>query len=46
MNEKCNSINASYYHIVNPSTNTVVGAEVTHSFSTNINTITMVHNMH
>ncbi|MBA0576684.1 hypothetical protein Golob_027644 [Gossypium lobatum] len=36
-----NSINASYYHIMNPSTNTVVGAEVTHSFSTNVNTITV-----
>ncbi|KAH1098363.1 hypothetical protein J1N35_015284 [Gossypium stocksii] len=41
VNEKGNSINASYYHIVNPSTNTVVGAEVTHSFSTNVNTITV-----
>ncbi|PPR96730.1 hypothetical protein GOBAR_AA23938 [Gossypium barbadense] len=35
------SVNASYYHIVNPSTNIVVGAEVTHSFSTNVNTITV-----
>nr|KJB11403.1 hypothetical protein B456_001G256800 [Gossypium raimondii] len=35
------SVNASYYHIVNLSTNTVVGAEVTHSFSTNVNTITV-----
>ncbi|MBA0576685.1 hypothetical protein Golob_027644, partial [Gossypium lobatum] len=26
---------------MNPSTNTVVGAEVTHSFSTNVNTITV-----
>ncbi|PPD80062.1 hypothetical protein GOBAR_DD23012 [Gossypium barbadense] len=41
MNEKGNSINASYYHIVNPSTNTVVGVEVTHSFSTNVNAITV-----
>ncbi|MBA0640789.1 hypothetical protein Goklo_023693, partial [Gossypium klotzschianum] len=41
MNEKGDSVNASYYHIVNPSTNTVVGAEVTHSFSTNVNTITV-----
>ncbi|KAK5838656.1 hypothetical protein PVK06_007390 [Gossypium arboreum] len=41
MNEKDNSINASYYHIVNPLTNTIVGAEVTHSFSTNVNTITV-----
>ncbi|MBA0880735.1 hypothetical protein Goshw_025398, partial [Gossypium schwendimanii] len=28
MNEKGDSVNASYYHIVNPSTNTAVGAEV------------------
>ncbi|MBA0822468.1 hypothetical protein Goarm_019271, partial [Gossypium armourianum] len=41
MNEKGDSVNASYYHIVNPSTNTAVGAEVTHSFSTNVNTITV-----
>ncbi|MBA0864199.1 hypothetical protein Goshw_000493 [Gossypium schwendimanii] len=26
---------------MNPSTNTIVGAEVTHSFSTNVNTITV-----
>ncbi|KAB2090088.1 hypothetical protein ES319_A03G103100v1 [Gossypium barbadense] len=41
MNKKGDSVNASYYHIVNPSTNIVVGAEVTHSFSTNVNTITV-----
>ncbi|KAA3466948.1 mitochondrial outer membrane protein porin of 36 kDa-like [Gossypium australe] len=41
MNEKGDSVNASYYHIVNPSVNTVFGAEVTHSFSTNVSTITM-----
>ncbi|KAG8498956.1 hypothetical protein CXB51_005323 [Gossypium anomalum] len=41
MNEKGDLVNASYYHIVNPSTNIVIGAEVTHSFSTNVNTITM-----
>ncbi|MBA0613207.1 hypothetical protein Godav_013692, partial [Gossypium davidsonii] len=41
VNEKGDSVNASYYHIVNPSTNIVVGAEVTHSFSTNVNTITV-----
>ncbi|MBA0856102.1 hypothetical protein Goshw_023420, partial [Gossypium schwendimanii] len=28
MNEKGDSVNVSYYHIVNPSTNIVVGAEV------------------
>ncbi|MBA0798318.1 hypothetical protein Gohar_008917, partial [Gossypium harknessii] len=32
---------ALHVHIVNPSTNIVVGAEVTHSFSTNVNTITV-----
>ncbi|PPE01823.1 hypothetical protein GOBAR_DD01151 [Gossypium barbadense] len=41
MNEKGDSVNASYYHILNPSTNTAVGVEVTHSFSTNVNTITV-----
>ncbi|MBA0850225.1 hypothetical protein Goshw_027075 [Gossypium schwendimanii] len=41
MNEKGDSVNASYYHILNPSTNTAVGAEVTHSFSSNVNTITV-----
>ncbi|WRX20591.1 Eukaryotic porin/Tom40 - like 8 [Theobroma cacao] len=41
LNEKGDSLNASYYHIVNPLTNTAVGAEVTHCFSTNENTITV-----
>ncbi|KAH1097240.1 hypothetical protein J1N35_014161, partial [Gossypium stocksii] len=41
MNEKCNLINASYYRIVNPSTNIIVGFEVTHSFSTDVNTTTV-----
>ncbi|MBA0855439.1 hypothetical protein Goshw_013900 [Gossypium schwendimanii] len=41
MNEKGDLENASYYHIVNPSTNIGVGVEVTHSFSTNVNTITV-----
>ncbi|MBA0803407.1 hypothetical protein Gohar_013617 [Gossypium harknessii] len=42
VNEKGDSANASYYHIVNPSTNiAVVGAEMTHSFFTNVNTITV-----
>ncbi|TYG46365.1 hypothetical protein ES288_D11G250800v1 [Gossypium darwinii] len=40
-NEKGDSINASYYHIVNPSSNTIVAAEVTYSFFTNVNTITV-----
>lgn len=34
-------MNASYYHTVSPLTNTVVGAEVAHSFSTNENIITV-----
>ncbi|KAJ8775296.1 hypothetical protein K2173_020300 [Erythroxylum novogranatense] len=39
LNDKGDSLNASYYHIVN--TLTAVGAEVSHSFSTNENTITV-----
>lgn len=34
-------MSASYYHIVKPHSNTAVGAEVTHSFSSNENTITV-----
>ncbi|KAG8478602.1 hypothetical protein CXB51_028409 [Gossypium anomalum] len=41
VNEKGDSVNAFYYYIVNPSTNIIIGAEVTHSFFTNVNTITM-----
>ncbi|KAJ7974451.1 Mitochondrial outer membrane protein porin [Quillaja saponaria] len=41
LNDKADTLNASYYHIVNPFTNTAVGAEVTHKFSTNENTITV-----
>ncbi|KAG8503135.1 hypothetical protein CXB51_000942 [Gossypium anomalum] len=41
MNEKGDLVNASYYYILNPSTNIVVGTEVTHSFSTNVNTVTV-----
>lgn len=40
-NDKGDLLNASYYHIVNVVTSTAVGAEVTHSFSTNDNTITV-----
>ncbi|MBA0798150.1 hypothetical protein Gohar_008772 [Gossypium harknessii] len=40
-NEKGDPVNASYYHIVNPSTNIGVSVEVSHSFSTNVNTITV-----
>ncbi|KAL6960715.1 Voltage-dependent anion-selective channel protein 1 [Sarracenia purpurea var. burkii] len=35
------TVNASYYHSVNPLTNTSVGGEVSHSFSTNENTLTI-----
>ncbi|XP_047334341.1 mitochondrial outer membrane protein porin of 34 kDa-like [Impatiens glandulifera] len=41
LNEKGESLNASYYHTVSPLTNSAVGAEVAHSFSTNVNTITI-----
>ncbi|KAJ0694436.1 putative Porin domain superfamily, eukaryotic porin/Tom40 [Helianthus annuus] len=41
LNDKCETLNASYYHIVKPLTNTSVGAEVNHSFSTNENTFTV-----
>ncbi|KAK4767230.1 hypothetical protein SAY86_014980 [Trapa natans] len=40
-NDKGESLNASYYHIVNAVTSTAVGAEVTHNFSTNENTFTL-----
>ncbi|KAA8548012.1 hypothetical protein F0562_004441 [Nyssa sinensis] len=41
LNDKGDTLNASYYHTVSPLTNTAVGGEVTHSFSTNQNTITV-----
>ncbi|XP_073152677.1 mitochondrial outer membrane protein porin of 36 kDa-like [Henckelia pumila] len=41
LNDKGNTLCASYYHTVSPLTNTAVGAEVTHSFSGNENTITI-----
>ncbi|GFP79279.1 mitochondrial outer membrane protein porin of 34 kDa [Phtheirospermum japonicum] len=41
LNDKGDTLSASYYHTVNPLTNTAVGAEVTHSFSSNENTITV-----
>ncbi|KAJ1376891.1 Phosphoribosylglycinamide synthetase, ATP-grasp [Sesbania bispinosa] len=40
MNDKGDALNASYYHVVNHLTNTTVGAELTHIFSTNENTDT------
>ncbi|KAF6159950.1 hypothetical protein GIB67_033034 [Kingdonia uniflora] len=40
LNDKGDSLCASYYHIVNPLTSTAVGAELTHTFSSNHNIIT------
>ncbi|XP_052191271.1 mitochondrial outer membrane protein porin of 34 kDa [Diospyros lotus] len=40
LNDKGDTLSASYYHTVRPMTNTAVGVEVNHSFSTNVNTIT------
>lgn len=39
-NDKGDSINASYYHLVSPLSSTAVGAELTHNFSTNENSLT------
>ncbi|KAK2636267.1 hypothetical protein Ddye_031059 [Dipteronia dyeriana] len=41
VNDKGDSLKASYYHIVRPLTSTAVGAELTHSFSSNENTLTI-----
>ncbi|XP_057530626.1 mitochondrial outer membrane protein porin of 36 kDa-like [Amaranthus tricolor] len=41
VNDKADTLNVSYYHIVSPLTNTAVGAELNHSFSTNENTLTI-----
>ncbi|KAK4281029.1 hypothetical protein QN277_012570 [Acacia crassicarpa] len=41
VNDKGDAVNASYYHVVNPLTNTAVGAELTHRFSTDENTFTI-----
>jgi len=40
LNNKGDSLTASYYHMVEKSTSTAVGAELTHSFSNNENTLT------
>lgn len=40
-NDKGDTLAASYYHSVSPLTNTAVGAELTHSFSSNENTLTI-----
>ncbi|KAL6547147.1 Voltage-dependent anion-selective channel protein 1 [Orobanche minor] len=41
LNDKGQTITASYFHTVSPLTNTAVGAELTHSFATNENTLTV-----
>ncbi|OVA09071.1 Eukaryotic porin/Tom40 [Macleaya cordata] len=41
LNDKGDSLNVSYYHTVSPLTNTAVGAELTHGFSTNENILTI-----
>ncbi|KAG7550698.1 Eukaryotic porin/Tom40 [Arabidopsis thaliana x Arabidopsis arenosa] len=41
LNDKGEKLNASYYQIVNPLTNTVVGAEISHNFTTKENAITV-----
>ncbi|KAK6160024.1 hypothetical protein DH2020_003405 [Rehmannia glutinosa] len=41
LNDKGETVTASYFHTVSPLTNTAVGAELTHSFSTNENTLTI-----
>lgn len=41
LNDKGDTLNASYYHTVSPLTNTAVGAELSHCFSTNENTLTI-----
>ncbi|XP_041013071.1 mitochondrial outer membrane protein porin of 36 kDa [Juglans microcarpa x Juglans regia] len=41
VNDKGDTLNASYYHTVSPLTNTAVGAELSHSFSSNENTLTI-----
>ncbi|KAL0447073.1 UNVERIFIED_CONTAM: Mitochondrial outer membrane protein porin of [Sesamum latifolium] len=46
LNDKGQTVTASYFHTISPLTNTVVGAELTHSFSSNENTLTLGHNTH
>lgn len=41
LNDKGDTLNASYYHMVKPWTNTAVGAELSHSFTSNENTLTI-----
>lgn len=39
-NNNGDSLTASYYHLINPLLSTAVGGEITHSFSSNENTMT------
>ncbi|KAL2233573.1 mitochondrial outer membrane protein porin of 36 kDa-like [Sesamum indicum] len=41
LNDKGQTVTASYFHTISPLTNTAVGAELTHSFSSNENTLTI-----
>ncbi|KAK6922066.1 Eukaryotic porin/Tom40 [Dillenia turbinata] len=41
LNDKGDNLTASYYHTVSPLTNTAVGAELSHSFSSNENKLTI-----
>lgn len=41
LNDKADTLTASYYHTVSPLTNTVVGAELSHGFSSNENSLTI-----
>ncbi|CAG7911227.1 unnamed protein product [Brassica rapa] len=41
LNDKGEKLTASYYHIVNPLKNTVVGAEVSHNLKSQVNSITV-----
>ena len=41
LNDKGDTLNASYLHVVSPLTNTAVGAELSHSFSSNENILTI-----
>ncbi|KAI5679080.1 hypothetical protein M9H77_10030 [Catharanthus roseus] len=41
LNDKGDTLTASYFHSVSPLSNTAVGAELSHSFSSNENTLTI-----
>ncbi|KAL4586854.1 hypothetical protein LXL04_011499 [Taraxacum kok-saghyz] len=41
VNDKGDTLTASYYHTVSPLTNTAVGAELTHGFTSNENSLTI-----